>query len=68
MAVYRRSGYYRRLCRRRIYNICAAADILKGRYIGADEFSLSSISRIKPVYMELIRNGCAATILGPVQS
>ena len=44
-------------------NICAAADILKGRYIGADEFSLSVYPASMPVYMELIRNGCAATIL-----
>ena len=44
-------------------NICAAADILKGRYIGADEFTLSVYPASMPVYMELIRNGCAATIL-----
>ena len=44
-------------------NICAAADILKGRYIGADEFTLSVYPASMPVYMELIRNGCAASIL-----
>ena len=44
-------------------NICAAADILKGQYIGADEFTLSVYPASMPVYMELIRNGCAATIL-----
>ena len=44
-------------------NICAAADILKGRYIGADGFTLSVYPASMPVYMELIRNGCAATIL-----
>ena len=44
-------------------NICAAADILKGRYIGADEFTLSVYPASMPIYMELIRNGCAATIL-----
>ncbi len=44
-------------------NICAAADILKGRYIGADEFTLSVYPASMPVYMELIRNGCAATIM-----
>ncbi len=44
-------------------NICAAADILRGRYIGADEFSLSVYPASMPVYMELIKNGAAATIL-----
>lgn len=44
-------------------NICAAADILKGQYIGADGFTLSVYPASMPVYMELIRNGCAATIL-----
>ena len=44
-------------------NICAAADILKGRYIGADEFTLSVYPASMPIYMELIRNGCASTIL-----
>ena len=44
-------------------NICAAADILKGSYIGADGFTLSVYPASMPVYMELIRNGCAATIL-----
>ena len=44
-------------------NICAAADILKGRYIGSDGFTLSVYPASMPVYMELIRNGCAAAIL-----
>lgn len=44
-------------------NICAAADILKGQYIGADEFTLSVYPASMPVYMELIKNGSAATIL-----
>ncbi len=44
-------------------NICAAADILKGRYIGSDGFTLSVYPASMPVYMELIRNGCAASIL-----
>ena len=44
-------------------NICAAADILKGQYIGADGFTLSVYPASMPVYMELIKNGCAATIL-----
>lgn len=44
-------------------NICAAADILKGRYIGDDGFTLSVYPASMPIYMELIRNGCAAAIL-----
>ena len=44
-------------------NICAAADILKGNYIGADNFTLSVYPASMPIYMELIKNGCAATIL-----
>lgn len=44
-------------------NICAAADILKGQYIGSDEFTLSVYPASMPVYMELIKNGCAAAIL-----
>ena len=44
-------------------NICAAADILKGQFIGADEFTLSVYPASMPIYMELIRNGCAAAIM-----
>ncbi len=44
-------------------NICAAADILKGSYIGADGFTLSVYPASMPVYMELIKNGCAATLM-----
>lgn len=44
-------------------NICAAADILRGSYIGADGFTLSVYPASMPVYMELIKNGCAAAIL-----
>ena len=44
-------------------NICAAADILKGSSIGSDSFSLSVYPASMPVYMELVKNGCAATIL-----
>ncbi len=44
-------------------NICAAADILKGSYIGADGFTLSVYPASMPVYMELIKNGCAAAIM-----
>ena len=44
-------------------NICAAADILTGSSIGSDEFTLSVYPASMPVYMELIKNGCAAKIL-----
>ncbi|MCM1120283.1 MAG: hydratase [bacterium] len=44
-------------------NICAAADILRGRFIGNDGFTLSVYPASMPVYMELIKNGCAAAIL-----
>ena len=44
-------------------NICAAADILEGTSIGSDEFTLSVYPASMPVYMELIKNGCAAKIL-----
>lgn len=44
-------------------NICEAAQILKGAYIGADSFTLSVYPASTPIYMELIKNGCAADIL-----
>ncbi len=44
-------------------NICAAADILSGSSIGSDEFTLSVYPASMPVYMELIKNGCAAKIM-----
>ncbi len=44
-------------------NICAAADILKGKNIGADAFTLSVYPASTPVYMELIKNGAAADLL-----
>ena len=44
-------------------NICAAADILKGHNIGHDGFTLSVYPASMPIYMELIKNGCAAAIL-----
>ena len=36
-------------------NICAAADILRGRSIGADEFTLSVYPASTPIYMELVK-------------
>ena len=44
-------------------NICAAADILKGGSIGFDGFTLSVYPASMPVYMELVKNGCAAAIM-----
>ena len=44
-------------------NICAAADIMKGSYIGADGFTLSVYPASMPVYMALVKNGCAVTLL-----
>ncbi len=44
-------------------NICAAADILRGSYIGADEFTLNVYPASTPIYMELMKNGCAAALL-----
>ena len=44
-------------------NICAAADIMKGAYIGSDGFTLSVYPASMPVYMVLIKNGCAAALL-----
>ena len=44
-------------------NICAAADILNGKSIGSDEFTLSVYPASMPVYMELVRNGAAAKIM-----
>lgn len=44
-------------------NICAASDILKGKYIGSDEFTLSVYPASTPIYMELMKNGTAASLL-----
>jgi len=44
-------------------NICAAADILKGKNIGSDEFTLSVYPASMPVYLELVKNGAAASVM-----
>ena len=44
-------------------NICAAADILKGKSIGADAFTLSVYPASTPIYMELAKNGVLAGLL-----
>ncbi len=44
-------------------NICAAADILKGANIGNEAFTLSVYPASMPIYMEIIKNGCAAALM-----
>ena len=44
-------------------NICAADDLLKGRSIGADEFTLSVYPASTPIYVELARNGRLADLM-----
>ncbi len=44
-------------------NICDAADILKGKYIGADDFSLSVYPASQPIFMELVKNGLVAALM-----
>ncbi len=44
-------------------NLCAAADILRGKTIGADEFSLSVYPASQPVFMELVKNGRVADLM-----
>ena len=44
-------------------NICAAADIIKGKYIGSDEFTFSVYPASTPIYMELVKNGAVADLM-----
>ena len=44
-------------------NICDAADILKGNFIGSDEFTLSVYPASTPIYMELAKNGKLADLI-----
>ena len=44
-------------------NICAAADIIRGKYIGADAFTFSVYPASMPIYMELVKNGAAAALM-----
>ena len=43
-------------------NICAAAEIIKGKNIGSDAFTFSVYPASTPVYMELVRNGAVADL------
>ena len=45
-------------------NICDAADILRGRSIGPDEFTLSVYPASTPIFMELVKNWSVADLLG----
>lgn len=44
-------------------NIVDAADILRGHYIGADEFTLSVYPASTPIYMQIAKNGRLADIM-----
>ena len=44
-------------------NICDAADIMRGRSIGSDKFTMNVYPASTPIYMELLRNGVAADLL-----
>ena len=44
-------------------NICAAADIIKGRNIGSDAFTFSVYPASMPIYMELVKNGAVADLM-----
>jgi aconitate hydratase len=44
-------------------NICAATDILRGKYIGSGAFTLCLYPASTPIYMELVKAGFAADLL-----
>ena len=44
-------------------NICAAADIMRGKNIGSDAFTLSVYPASTPIFMELVRNGAVADLM-----
>ncbi len=44
-------------------NICDAADILRGKFVGNDVFSLSVYPASQPVFMELVKNGRIADLM-----
>ena len=44
-------------------DICAAAEIIKGKNIGSDAFTFSVYPASTPVYMELVRNGAVADLM-----
>ncbi len=44
-------------------NICDATNILDGKYIGSDEFTLSVYPASQPIFMELVKNGSVAKLM-----
>jgi len=44
-------------------NIVAAADIMRGKSIGNDTFSMSVYPGSQPIYMELVKNGTVADLM-----
>lgn len=44
-------------------NLCAAADIVRGKSIGSDAFTLSIYPASTPIYMELVKNGSVADLM-----
>lgn len=44
-------------------NICAAADIIRGKNIGSDAFTFSVYPASTPIYMELVKNGAVADLM-----
>ena len=44
-------------------NIMAAADIMKDRSIGNDNFTMSVYPESQPVFLELVRNGASQTLM-----
>ena len=44
-------------------NICDATDILRGKSIGSDDFTLSVYPASTPIFMQLAKNGCVADLL-----
>ena len=44
-------------------NICDATDILRGHFIGSDEFTLSVYPASTPIFMQLAKNGMVADLL-----
>lgn len=44
-------------------NICDASDILDGKFIGNNEFSLSVYPASQPIFMELVKNGVVAKLM-----
>ena len=44
-------------------NICAAADIIRGKNIGSGAFTFSVYPASTPIFMELVRNGAVADLM-----